>query len=110
MKVLVKEILPSQIPWHSQFDPNQEIATFDVKVEIGNFQHQFKVAVDIDLIGERQIQIIRTDGKFEKIFKFDLKLHRDICKLVFSVYNHQLVQLPINLRELELQPLTRSVG
>ncbi|ACK74147.1 hypothetical protein PCC7424_5584 (plasmid) [Gloeothece citriformis PCC 7424] len=101
MKVQVKEIVPSQTPWHSQFDPNQEIGTFDVKVEIGNFQHQFKLAVDIDLIGERQIQIVRTDDEFEEIFKFDLQFHRDICKLVSSVYNHQPVQLPTNLGELE---------
>ena len=101
MKVQVQEIIPSQTPWRSQFDPNQEIGTFDVKVEIGNQKHQFKLAVDLDLIGERQIQIVRTDVEFEEIFKFDLKLHRDICKLVSSVYNHQPVQLPTNLGELE---------
>lgn len=102
MKVRVIEIRPSQTAQVSQFEPYKAIGTFDVLVSIGNREYRFELAVDVDVVGERQIQIIRTDINFETIFKFNLKLHRDICKLVSSVYNHQPVKLPIDLGELDI--------
>lgn len=101
MKVKVIDISPSKTAEKSQFDPNQEIETYDVVMLIDEKVHQFKLAVDVDKIGARQISIVKTDIEFDEIFKFDLKLHRDICKLVSKVYNQQPYHLPVELGELQ---------
>lgn len=105
MKVQVTVIQPSSINQHSKFDPEREISTFDVFVLIGTEQHSFTLAVDLDLISNRPIQIVNTDAHFEKTFKYNLKLNQDISHLVSQIYNHQLVELPADLGEFEIETI-----
>lgn len=103
MQVLVKDILPSSNPLHSQINPEQKLITFEVVTLLDNQAYRFNLAVESDLVGGEKLQSIITDRAFNDIFRHDLRIHRDICQLVFSYHNHQLIQLPADLGELEIE-------
>lgn len=80
---------------------------FDVALLIGTEQLQFTITVEIDQIGDREIQIVHGDRDFSETFRFNQKIAADICKLVSKVYNHQAVSVPSDLGEFypdQLQP------
>ena len=113
MKVQVTAIQPSSIASRSKFDPEREIGTFDVFVLIGTQPHKFRLAVDLDRIGEHQIQIVNAEVSFEETFKYNLKLNQEISQLVLQVYNSQAVEFPVDLGEFEsskIQPVPRLLA
>lgn len=88
MKVHVLSIAPANQP-----------SAFDVILLIGTEQLQFTITVDIDQIGDREIQITHGDRDFSETFRFNQKVASDICKLVSTVYNHQSVSVPLYVGE-----------
>ncbi|MCP2728508.1 hypothetical protein [Limnofasciculus baicalensis] len=75
-------------------EPTQDSRIFEVKVLIGQDLHKFPITVKLDRIGEREMQILKSDDNYRNIFQFNLKLDREISKLVFLVYNKEIVELP----------------
>ncbi len=70
------------------------------------------MSIDIDVVADRQIQIINADTHFQDFFKFNLELDRAISKLVSKVYNNEPVELPIIVGEFnsaEIEPYPRPV-
>lgn len=109
MQVTVKAIVSSDTAQRSKFIPHREIGTFEVQVLIGTELHQFTMAVDLDRVGGRKIQIVNADAHFEETFKFNLKFNMDISQLVLQIYNHQPVELPVTLGEFEFQEMSGRV-
>lgn len=104
MKILVKEILTSSNPLDCPIDSEQKLTPFEVVTLLDGQEYRFNLDVESDLVGEKELQSIRTDRAFNDIFRYNLRIHRDICRLVFSYYNHQPIQLPVDLGELQIEP------
>ncbi|MUG99723.1 hypothetical protein F7734_48560 [Scytonema sp. UIC 10036] len=81
-------------------EPTQEFKTFYVTVVIGEDICQFTMTVETDTIANQNIQILNSDENFLKTFQFNQKLAADISNLVFLVYNHQPIKLPVDMGEL----------
>ncbi len=77
----------------------QDLKTFDVAVLIGTELYEFQIAIDLDKIAGREIQIINGDENFSEIFRFNQRVANNICKLVSKVYNHQAFELPAEIGE-----------
>ncbi|MEG3439423.1 hypothetical protein V0288_20015 [Pannus brasiliensis CCIBt3594] len=75
---------------------------FNVFVLLDSQKCRFELTVEIDKIGDRELQRISTDRVFDNLFKYDIAIHSRICKLVSAVYNRESIDLPSDVGELEV--------
>jgi hypothetical protein len=80
-----------------QIQKSEDDKIFLVSVIIDDVQHHFTLTVKIVPIADRLIQIVNGDTHFLETFKFHPKIARQISQLIFQVYNHEPIELPINL-------------
>jgi hypothetical protein len=110
MRVLVKAIAPSQTIPNNMVNLEHKVSRFIVSILLDNQEYLFNVDIEVDRVDGKNLQVVTTDSNFNSIFKYDLKIHGDICKLVSQVYNNQLFILPADFGEIEDISLTLNVS
>ncbi|MBC6479910.1 MAG: hypothetical protein GDA56_21145 [Hormoscilla sp. GM7CHS1pb] len=65
--------------------PTSQFNAYDVKVNISEEQHDFRMTVKIVSVAGREIQVTNGDEKFLETFRFNQMVALEISKLVSKV-------------------------
>jgi len=81
--------------------PTSQFNAYDVKVNIGEKQHDFRMTVKIVPVAGRELQVTNGDENFLETFRFNQMVALEISKLVSKVYNNEEVKLPAEITDLQ---------
>ncbi|MGK7902829.1 MAG: hypothetical protein AB4352_15750 [Hormoscilla sp.] len=79
--------------------PTSQFNAYDVGVNIGEEQHDFKMTVKIVPVAGQEIQVTNGDENFLETFRFNWTVALEISKLVSKVYNNEEVKLPVEITD-----------
>jgi hypothetical protein len=89
----------------TSIEPGIENLQFQIVILVGTDKYRFTMTVETFRVGDRQIEGVRGDEDFLNFFKFNQNLGLEIYKLVLNTYNGQIVPLPIDIGNFDLEEL-----
>lgn len=81
---------------------------FNVFTLLDHLKCRFILTVEIDKIGDRELQRVTADRVFGNLFKYDIDIRSQIYQLVSAVYNRESIELPCDVGELEIERNKRN--